>query len=480
MSERGNGQAVKWILLGVALIGLGAMTFLAGFGVGFATGRVTAPQLAALEPGAYQRPTPVPLRPNPQRNHNQGSKLPDEFGLIWEAWGALEEDFYGELPDTPEMVGGIVSGMLRAAQRETDQPLDRQQTAEDLMAAVVQTIEEQYGELPNPTELSYEAIDGITFLLDDEYTGLMDPETAAAFNEGLSGSFEGIGARVSEAPDGGVRIEEPFEGQPAWNAGLRRGDVILAVDGVDITRMDLGEAIKLIRGPKGTKVRLLVQSPGQEPREVEIVRDRISIPVVEYRMLDNGIAYLRLGEFSSPATRQVRKALKELLANDPAGLILDLRGNPGGFLHTAVDISSEFIGDGVILVERFKDGREQVYRANGRGIATDVPLVVLVDEASASASEILAGAVQDNGRGILIGTPTFGKGSVQVPHELSDGSLLRVTTALWFTPGGRQINGQGLDPDIEVERTLEQRAAGEDPQLDRAIEYLLSNQSQQP
>jgi carboxyl-terminal processing protease len=465
---------LKWIVVAAVIFVLGAMTFTAGFGLGFGTGRVTAPEMASLEPSPYGR-TATGAQPTARADALASAEaLPAEFDLIWEAWDALEEDYYGDLPDTPEMVGGLVTGLLRAAEQEADATLDRQETVDALLAAATAVVEDQLGSLPDASRLTYGAIDGLLFELDDDYTTLRDPEEAEFFNEGLNGSFEGIGARVDEAESGGVRIVEPFEDQPAWNAGIRRDDIILAVDGTDVTDMPLTEAIKLIRGPKGTEVILLIQSPDQEPREVAVVRDRISVPVVEYEMLDNNIAYLRLGEFSSPATAQMREALEELLEDEPVGLVLDLRGNPGGLLRTAVDVSSEFIEDGIILIERFKDGDEDVYEASGRGRATDIPLVVLVNEGSASASEIVAGAVQDNQRGILVGDTTFGKGSVQVPHELSDGSLLSVTTARWFTPDDRQINGQGLVPDIQVERTLEQRATDEDPQLKRAVEYLLN------
>lgn len=470
-----NYSTLKWLMVLAAVVVLGGMTFLAGFGAGFGTGRVTAPQVAAARPADAQPPIGRPASaatPTSQPTATP-AELPEEFDLIWEAWKALEEDFYGDLPATPEMIGGLVGGMLRAAEQETDTPLERQETANAVLAAVADVLRARYGELPDPSRLTYGAINGVTFVLDDDYTELMDPEAADFFTESLQGTFEGIGARVDEAQGGGVLIVEPFEGQPAWEAGIRRDDVILAVDGVDVTKMTLTEAVNRIRGPKGTKVVLTIKSPDQEPRDVAVVRDRIVIPAVEAKMLDNNIAYLKLGEFSEPATRELREALDELLANEPAGLVLDLRGNPGGFLRTAVDISSEFVPSGPIVIERFKDGEEQVYDASGDGRALEIPLVVLVNEASASAAEILAGAIQDSGRGILIGTRTFGKGSVQIPEELSDGSMLRITTARWFTPKDRQINGEGLTPDIEVERTPEDEEAGRDPQLDRAIEYLL-------
>lgn len=476
MNNSGKQLSLQWIVVGLVVIFLGGMTFLAGFGTGFGTGRVTAPEgmvFAGLPDSGGSDMQARPTAETGQAEFSPG-ELPEKFDLVWEAWSALEEDFYGDLPDTPEMVGGLVTGMLRAAEQETEDPLEREKTADEVVAAVLTVLENEYGELPDVDKLTYGAINGVMFRLGDDYTYLRSPEEATFFNEGLNGSFEGIGARVAEAEEGGVRIVEPFEGQPAWNAGIRRGDIILAVDGKDVTKLQLTEAISLIRGPKGTKITLSIKSPEQEARDIEVVRDRIQIPVVEHKILDNGLAYLRLGEFSAPSTDQVRIALDEMLATNPRGLILDLRGNPGGFLRTSVDISSEFVPDGAILIERFKDGNEEIYEASGKGRALTIPLVVLINEGSASASEILAGAVQDSGRGVLIGEKTFGKGSVQVPNELSDGSQLSVTTARWFTPNDRQINGEGLEPDIKVERTDKDIEADKDPQLDKAIDYLLN------
>jgi carboxyl-terminal processing protease len=471
-----------WAVVVMAVLVLGAMTFFAGFGAGFGTGRVTAPQVTAqagilADASALGgRPTPAPDPTDAPASAPAAAAdlaTPEDFDLIWEAWQALEESFYGEMPATPETVGGLVEGLLRAIEVETGEPLDREQVADAILTAALQVMEEQTdGEL-SVLDLTRGAINGLTFQLGDDYTYLRDPEEAAFFNEALNGIFEGIGARVAEAENGGVRIMEPFSGQPAWNAGIRRGDVILAVDGQDISRMALQDAISLIRGPKGSEVLLLVQTEGQDAREIAVVRDRIIVPAVEYRMLDDGVAYLRLGEFSAPATEQVRAALESLQAENPVGLVLDLRGNPGGFLRTAVEITSEFIDEGPVVIERFKDGSEEVFRAERGGSALEIPLVVLVDEGSASASEILAGAVQDTGRAILVGATTFGKGSVQIPDELSDGSVLSITTARWFTPNDRLIHGEGLQPDIEVSLSEEDIAADRDPQLDRAVQYLL-------
>lgn len=463
-----------WLVAVLAILILGAMTFIAGFGVGFATRSVTAQQVASVpgpsEVGGSNPSSSVQTLPAAGANIT----VPDNFDLIWEAWDALEKDFYGDLPETPEMAGGIVGGMLRSAQMQTQDDLKREETTNAVIAATLQVLRERYGDTLDMDQLTYGAINGFAYQLGDDYTYLRDPEEAASFNEMLNGSFEGIGARVAEAEGGGVRIVEPFENQPAWAAGIRRDDVIIAVDGKDITKLPLEDAISLIRGPKGSKVVLTIRTEGQEDREIEVVRDRITVAAVEYTLRDDGLAYLKLNEFSEPAAEEVDAALKDLLAQNPTGLILDLRGNPGGYLNTAVNITSQFVPEGPAVIERFKDGSEKTFDTTGDGQAFTIPLVVLVNEGSASASEILAGAIQDSGRGQLIGVTTFGKGLVQVGHELSDGAVMSITTAHWFTPKGRAINQEGLKPDIQVERTTEDIEADRDPQLDRAVEYLLS------
>jgi carboxyl-terminal processing protease len=200
----------------------------------------------------------------------------------------------------------------------------------------------------------------------------------------------------------------------------------------------------------------------------------VSVPTVESRMLENGIAYLLLGEFNARATAEVRSALDQLLKSKPRGLILDLRGNPGGYLHVADEIGSEFVPDGLLVIERSSDGQETRHQAQRGGRATQIPLVVLVDQGSASAAEIVAGAIQDHGRGVLVGEQTFGKGSVQLTEQLSDGSGLQITIRRWYTPNDHQIDGKGLTPDIQVELTEDDLKAQRDPQLAKAVEYLLS------
>jgi carboxyl-terminal processing protease len=331
-----------------------------------------------------------------------------------------------------------------------------------------------YGDLPQGKEITYDAIRGLVERLGDPHTAFVDPKAAELFNSDLQGSFEGIGAQVELAEGGGVRLKYLFPDQPAEKSGLQADDVILAVDKKDITKLTLLEAISLIRGPRNSKVTLTILRGQEKPFDVTVVRDRIEIPVVETKTLSDGkVEYVKLSEFSSVAPDRLAEALNQALAKKPAGLILDMRGNPGGLLDAAVRIGSYFVPQGSILIERSKDGSEKVYARQGRYLLGDTPLVVLVDGGSASAAEIVAGAIQDAGTGALIGDKTYGKGSVQLPNTLSDGSQLRVTIAHWFTPKNRGIDGSGLEPDINVPLTKEDAAAKKDPQLDRAIQYLL-------
>ncbi len=347
----------------------------------------------------------------------------EAFRVFWEAWHILERDFYGGLPDAQEM--------------------------------------------------TYSAIRGVIDDLDDKYTAFLEPEMAAVVREDMSGSFEGIGAVVNMNDDGQLEIVRTFAGKPAAQAGLKSGDIVLAVGDTAIEEMSIFEAVALIRGPAGSVARLTIKRQGvEEPFVIEVVRQKIEMPTVESKMLDDDIAYLKLAEFNAQAASKLKADLQSLLAEEPRGLILDLRDNPGGFLNVSVEIGSQFVGEGSILVEKLKDGQHRDYPAQSGGLATDIPLVVLVNGGTASASEIVAGAIQDAGRGILIGEQTLGKGSVQLSHYLSDSSELRVTIARWFTPNGRAIHEEGLTPDIQVDMTEEDIEAGRDSQLQRAIEYL--------
>lgn len=355
------------------------------------------------------------------------SARPGNFDIFWEAWDIVRREFYGELPDDQEMTYGAIRGVLRT--------------------------------------------------LGDPNTLLIDPKTAELQRTELQGEFEGIGAFVAMNDEGQLVVISPIEGQPAMEAGLRAGDIILAVDGKEITGMSLTDAVLLIRGPRGTTVTLTVLRPGEpETLTFEIVRAKIDIPTVTYRMLEEApdIGYIRLSLFSERSDRELRNALFELRKQGARGFIVDVRNNPGGLLRTAIDVTSEFIGQGVVTTERRSNGQEQSFKANGRGLLTDpgVPMILLVNRGSASASEILAGAIRDHKRGLLVGERTFGKGGVQQVYTLSDKSQLNVTVAHWLTPSGDDINEEGIMPDVEVVLTKEQIDAGQDVQLERAVQLL--------
>jgi carboxyl-terminal processing protease len=336
-------------------------------------------------------------------------------------------------------------------------------------------------------KMIYGAAAGMVQSLGDSHTSFVEPLPARIMREDLQGTFEGIGATVNMV-EGELTIVRPLPNSPALEAGLREGDVILKVDDTPIEGLNLLEAVSLIRGPEGTVVRLLVRREGiEEPFIVPVTRSKIETPIVESRMLEGDVAYLKLTEFNALSDRKVNAALNELLAEKPVGLILDLRDNPGGYLQKAIDVASEFLPRGsLVLVEQERSGTGQQvdmteYRTSTRIGATpraaEIPLVVLVNGGSASASEIVAGAIKDNDRGILIGQRTYGKGSVQNTHRLEDESSLRVTIARWYRPNGEPLDGSdgrdaGIEPDMMVEMTAEDRQADRDPQLQRAVEVL--------
>jgi carboxyl-terminal processing protease len=344
-----------------------------------------------------------------------------------------------------------------------------------ILQDVLELLDEQfYGEIPDGKTLAYGAIRGMLLTLDDPYTSFIDPQVTAILNEDASGSFEGIGAMVTMRDDGYLEIASLIPGQPAEAAGVLPGDIILAVGDQSIVGLGLYEAIGYIRGPAGTEAVLkIARADAEEPIMITVVRARIEVPIVEYKMLEGDIAYVSLTEFDANAADRVNNALKEVLANKPKGLIFDLRANPGGWLDQAIKVSDIFLGKGLVAIERDSSGGEQRFYSYNGDLGEDIPMVVLVNAGSASASEIVAGALQDRERAVLIGTKTLGKGSVQRPNNLEDGSQLRVTIARWFTPNDKNIHGDGLEPDIEVEYPND-TPVGEDPQLERAIEYLSS------
>lgn len=319
------------------------------------------------------------------------------------------------------------------------------------------------------------AIDGMLATLGDQYSRYLPPSEEARSQEEMEGEFQGIGVVVEDV-DGAITVVSPIEGSPAEAAGLRPGDILREADGVDLAGMDLTEAADLIRGPEGTSVTLVVERDGQR-QTYTIERAKIEVPSVRGEMLDNGIAYVRINQFIRTTRAELNDTLKELMAQNPKGMVLDLRHNPGGLLDQVTAVADEFLPDGVALYEETAGGSKRAYDTTNAGVAQDIPLVVLVDEGSASAAEVLAGAIQDRDRGILIGTTTFGKGTVQEMHGLTNGGGLRLTIAKWLTPDENWVHEKGLTPDYEVKlpedvTPSQAEAEGNDPQLQAAVDYL--------
>ncbi len=323
------------------------------------------------------------------------------------------------------------------------------------------------------TTLSYGAVYGMVESLGDQHTRFVDAKRAAIVDAGLTGSFEGIGATV-EMREGRLTIVSPIKGSPAERAGILSGDVILKVNETTIQNMDINEAIRMIRGPKGTSVRLTVQRTKQPAFELTIVRDTIRLPSVESKMIEGtSFGYLRLNEFSANGPQDMREHLTTLLKEKPTGLIFDLRNNPGGYLHVATDVASQFLKAGQpVIIVKDKNGIVSKTNASAGGLATEIPLILLINEGSASASEIIAGALKDHKRATLVGVKTYGKGSVQTPQKLSDQSELVITTSHFFSPLDHDIHEIGITPDVEVKLSDDDRANKKDPQLDKAIELL--------
>jgi len=297
--------------------------------------------------------------------------------------------------------------------------------------------------------LAQGAVRGMVEALDDPYTAYLDVIAYELSLRSLGGKIEGIGAHVS-AQDGKVVVIAPIAGSPADKAGIKAGDVILEVDGQSVTGMSLFEVVLIVQGPKGTAVALSVLHEGEtEPEVIDIIRAEIEVPSVRFEMMED-IAYINITNFSERTAVELSPVLEEV-TRQASGIILDLRSNPGGLLNTVVGVASFFLEDGVVVDVVDNDGNHDVYEVEPGRVATDLPLVVLVDQYSASGSEVLAGALQDYGRAIIAGKKTYGKGSANNMHELKDGSALYITYARWFTPNGRLIEGEGLAPDYELD-----------------------------
>lgn len=403
-----------WLKYAVVLLALALIVTLS-FGAGFLTHAVinqtgNGPALAGLG---------VDL------GRLTGKSEPDKFKVFWETWGIVKREFYGQVPDDQGMTHGAIRGALSA--------------------------------------------------LNDPNTVFLEPRAASMERSDLAGQFDGIGATVQTDAQGQLVIVSPMPGSPAEKAGLKANDIIVRVGATEITGMGQTEAITLIRGPKGTPVTLTILRNGNT-FDVTIIRAPIETPTVVSRLLEEPntpvVGYIRLTLFGERSNGELERAIKDMRDKGAKALIIDVRNNPGGFLTSAIEITSQFIGEGVIAYERRSDGKEEVFRAKNGGVATDIPVVLLINGGSASASEILAGAIRDRKRGILIGEKTFGKGSVQNVHQLSDGSTLHVTVAHWLTPDKNDISKAGIEPHIVSEPGAEGTQRGRDLQLDRALEYL--------
>lgn len=350
-----------------------------------------------------------------------------EFDVFWEAWHLIENHFFGDLPDMQHIAWGAIRGAIAT--------------------------------------------------LDDPHTTFLEPQPRQREKERLSGQFGGIGAYVSQLEDGSI-VLDPMPDLPAANAGVQEGDAVIKVDDTEITpEMTVDDVVTLIRGEVGTIVRLtLYRGLQAEPVVVEIERQEIPSPSVEWHMLEQAesVGYIRIMLFSDRTNTELIDALEELQDQGMTRLLLDLRGNGGGLFDAAIDVSSRFLRDGVVVYQVEKDGQQQVYKVKGGPTFAELPMILLVDGGTASASEIVAGALQDQGRAALVGQRTFGKGSVQQAYDLSDGSSVHITASKWLTPSRRQIDQQGLTPDLEVLITDEDRNQGRDTQLERALEVLLA------
>jgi carboxyl-terminal processing protease len=406
----------RYLLTGFFLVLFIAGTFCGGILVGWLTPRPSTARLAVV-------PLIGPLLASSAVTASTPAQSQDLFAPFWKTWQLAHDQFVKQPVDDTLLMRGAISGMLQA--------------------------------------------------LGDKHTSYINPEQYRQVSIPLAGGYEGIGAWV-DSTGAYLTITSPMPGSPAEKAGLQPGDQVIAVDGKDMTGIDGALVIRQVTGPAGSTVKLTIVRQGVEkPFDVTVTRAKIDVPSIEARMLDSGFGYVRITTFGETTAKELHTALEGLMAKDPKGLVVDLRFNGGGYLESAIDIGSEFIPDGVLLHERYGNGKEDIYNVKPGGLATKIPLVVLVNQGSASASEIVAGALQDRGRAKLVGETTYGKGSVQIWTELeNEQGAVRITVAHWYTPNNRLIDEQGLQPDVPVTLTEDDVKAGKDTQLLKAIELL--------
>lgn len=323
-------------------------------------------------------------------------------------------------------------------------------------------------------EIIYGAISGMAKTLDDPYTAFFDPAEAKRFFQDLSGSFEGIGVEIGLKKDQ-LTVISPLEGTPGKKAGLKAGDLILEINGKSTYDMTTEEAVSLIRGPKGTNVDLTIyRTSWNKSKVIKITRGIIKIPPMSWELKEENIAYIRIYQFDDILSSDFEKTALEILGSPAQKIILDLRNNPGGYLEVSQDIAGWFLQNGkTVTIEDKGNGKEQkIFKTEGNASLSGYPIVVLINQGTASASEILAGALRDNRNIKLIGVKSFGKGSVQEVINLNNGSFLKITIAKWLTPKGQSISEIGLDPDIKIEMTDEDAEQDKDPQFDKALEII--------
>lgn len=329
-------------------------------------------------------------------------------------------------------------------------------------------------DITSTDERVWGAVSGLASSYGDPYTVFLPPQQKELFESEVRGDFQGVGMEIGIRDDI-LTVIAPLKDTPAYRAGIQSGDKILSIDGETTAGITVEAAVSKIRGEKGTAVKFTLLRD-DEPFEVSVVRDVIVFPTVETEYREDGVFVLQLHSFNALAPQLFRNAIAEFADTGSDKLVIDLRGNPGGFLEVAVDLSSWFLPVGkVIVTEDYGgDNQDRVHRSRGYDVFSDqLKLVILIDQGSASASEIFAGALTQNGVGTLIGATSFGKGSVQQVFDITDDTSLKITVAHWLTPNGSSISDGGISPDIEVEYTAEDREAGRDPQLERAAEYLL-------
>jgi carboxyl-terminal processing protease len=363
------------------------------------------------------------------------------------------------------LVAGVTLGSYRLGQQSTGGSAvapDELPSEFNAVAELYQRVSNEAVEVPSDDKLAEAAAEGMLGALEDPYSAYYTPDEFAELNNLLEGQFSGVGLVLEDTPQGFEAVSV-IEGTPAAKAGIESGERIISVNGSDVTDQPIDSVVNRVKGEKGTEVTLGLTGGEGGEREVTLTRARIEVPTLESRVLDSGAGYVRLLQFTETAGEDVRGAVKELRAEGAERVVLDLRGNPGGLLREAVDVAGVFIEDGTVVSVKDRENSKEQLSASGEAFE-GMPLAVLIDDGSASASEIVAGAVKDLDRGVVVGQKTFGKGTVQTVRVLADGSGAKFTTAEYFTPSGDSLEDKGVTPDRKV--------TGSDAQLDAAVEAL--------